>query len=545
MLALAAHLDLLDGFLPRLITQIDRDPHSPTYGSCDRGFWMYRLHDFDSGVLQQASLTLAALVSLAEGGAFEGAKNLDAADAPYWRALALAVNRRNVRLLQAGGGYFDEYYPGERSFPATVFGAYSTLKSALLLGQREIVDHPGLLRTAEALVVRQPSPAANQDIAAAAFLALYGQARDWRRAAVVRTVDRLIRNADGTVRCIEYGGVDLGYATVSLNFLAAMVADDSHDAKDVMLQLGRFVGEFVSPQGRLGGEFPSRATAYFLPFGAVVASGADAALAARLGRLEPAAGCAHLDDRYLMHYCLPSIACAALRLFEHGSPRAAETAAAPASWRVVDYRDRGLLAVRRDGDDPRALFIGLNKGGTLQAETATGTLIDCGWRVTRGDETYATCVLDGTPKFEVHTPTDGDVVVTVTAPFARYRTLVASAAKTVILRTIRVLGPTFNTYFKSRLIQNAVPLPGVTLHRRIRLDRQNDRLEIEDRIDGLQPGDLLTPAPAASLRLVPSAKFYQRGEAAAFLRAAEAERETTVKRGFALATLRSAGADEP
>ena len=42
---------------------------------------------------------------------------------------------------------------------------------------------------------------------------------------------------------------------------------------------------------------------------------------------------------------------------------------------------------------------------------------------------------------------------------------------------------------------------------------------IEDEIRGLGAGDVLGVSPASSLRLVPSARFWQRGEEEAYLRA--------------------------
>ncbi len=50
--------------LPRVLTQIDRDPDSPTYGCCDRNYWHYKIRDFSSAILQQSGLVLAKLYRL-------------------------------------------------------------------------------------------------------------------------------------------------------------------------------------------------------------------------------------------------------------------------------------------------------------------------------------------------------------------------------------------------------------------------------------------------------------------------------------------------
>ena len=46
---------------PRILSQIDRDPNSPTYGCCDRNFWHYKIRDFPSAILQQSGYGLALL----------------------------------------------------------------------------------------------------------------------------------------------------------------------------------------------------------------------------------------------------------------------------------------------------------------------------------------------------------------------------------------------------------------------------------------------------------------------------------------------------
>ena len=38
--------------LPLVLTQIDRDRHSKTYGCCDRNFWHLKIRDFPSAILQ-------------------------------------------------------------------------------------------------------------------------------------------------------------------------------------------------------------------------------------------------------------------------------------------------------------------------------------------------------------------------------------------------------------------------------------------------------------------------------------------------------------
>jgi hypothetical protein len=508
--------------------QVDRDPDAPTWGSADRGFWMYRLHDFDSGVLQQMPLTLAAAVRLADAGALDGARWMRPEFAGYWREIAAGISRRTVRLLERNG-FLDEYYPGERSYPGTVFTAYATLKAASLLDLRDVIASRGLRRTYAAFLERPPSPAANQDAAAAAFLGLFAHLTGDRREEAGRRIDALLDGPDGQGKFLEYGGMDLGYATVTLNSLACLHQDGAHPVGDRLIALAEALGRTASPFGRLGGEFASRSTTYFLPYGVRVALRCvDAGSpAAPLARLDVEGMIAKLDDRYLGHYAAPSLALAALDAVAHP----AAPAPPPSSeWRTEsDGEDSGIL-VRRTSRS--VAMVGLRKGGTLQVETAAVVTIDCGYRIQRAGRSYATAVLGGSTA-EVAS-VGGSTEIFINAPFLRYRALVASPLKTVVLRILRLLGPALNTYFKKRLITAPVALEGVRLVRRITIE--SGRIQVVDRMTGLRPGDLLRTAPAVSPRLVPSARFHQAGEETAGLGAPVAAvggiaaRETTIPR---------------
>ena len=45
--------------IPKILTLLDRNVHSPTYGCFDRNFWHYKIIDFPSGMAQEFVLPLA------------------------------------------------------------------------------------------------------------------------------------------------------------------------------------------------------------------------------------------------------------------------------------------------------------------------------------------------------------------------------------------------------------------------------------------------------------------------------------------------------
>jgi hypothetical protein len=507
-------IQALDRVYPRLISQIDRDPDSPTFGSCDRHFWMYKLNDFDSGVLQQCSLTFAALDALADEDEaevnFKDCQYLEIGQRAYWKALAEAINNRTVSLLSSKG-WLDEYYPGEQSFPATVFASYATLKSAKMLGQKHIIESPIFEQTAFKILNSPASKASNQNVAGAAFLWLYSKELNWR---VLETQNRIQEwiGVDGENPFLEYGGRDLGYSTVTLNYLAHNVLDGNKYASPALIKLAKFVSDFTTSAGLLGGEFAARSTTYFLPFGLIAGARQDGVLAESVSRLNMQSVLDKLDDRYLFHYYLPSLAMSCLSLAKYGVP-VKEGSTTSKKWEFHDYQNQGLVGFR---NKKTSVFVGLNKGGSFQVSTASEFAENCGYRIKRNNKVFENCVLEENPKYEL-TQNEKEVRIVIQSSFKRYRVLVASPLKTIVLRLVRIAGPLLNTYFKKRFITSPLTLSGPTLIRKIKINIDERLMTVEDQVKGLSWGDLLYKAPISSFRLVPSGKLYLKGEEIAFL----------------------------
>ena len=50
--------------IPKILTLLDRNIHSPTYGCFDRNFWHYKIIDFPSGMAQEFVLPLTLAYNL-------------------------------------------------------------------------------------------------------------------------------------------------------------------------------------------------------------------------------------------------------------------------------------------------------------------------------------------------------------------------------------------------------------------------------------------------------------------------------------------------
>ncbi len=268
--------------LPRLLTLIDRNPFSETYGCFDREFWHYRTVDFPCGMSQEMCLPLA----LAYAHPFP--------HNPYYknerlRALVEASISFARRSSHADGSC-DDYFPYERALGALVFSTYAMTESCLQLGleRKEFTDF-FRLRGDWLRNHNETGQLANHQAFAA--LALYN--------IFLITGDPVYRDASDAFRDLtlswqhpegwfqEYEGADPGYHSCSIAFLAKLW-QKSKDEK-LIEPLGRaieFAQYFMHPDGSYAGEYGSRNTYHFYPHGFEV-----------MAPLFPAAG--RIADTYL------------------------------------------------------------------------------------------------------------------------------------------------------------------------------------------------------------------------------------------------------
>ena len=112
--------------IPRLLSLEDRNPFSPTFGCCNREYWLCRSTDFPSSIAQFGihALALAWKYDMPGNIYFRNPKILDwtIAGIDYWMK------------IQKHDGSFDEFYPNERGWAGpTGFLLYSMIDSYRLL----------------------------------------------------------------------------------------------------------------------------------------------------------------------------------------------------------------------------------------------------------------------------------------------------------------------------------------------------------------------------------------------------------------------------
>ncbi len=288
--------------LPRILTQICRDPDSSEYGSCDRNWWHYKIRDFSSIILQQAGYTLFCASELPEYKDKQNAlRELAKASCIFW-------NKQAIRFRA-----FEEYYPWEEGYPPV---AFSTLTVCKLVSENVVsldLVLPGIRKAAKQLLNRFEAKASNQQLAGTAALC-------WIKKIAPELIDE--KTLEGIISKIlsgqveegwfpEYGGPDLGYLSVSIDCLW-----DAFDATDDVRFLNsakralKFIDVFSNLPTPGLGMHNARNTDYVVPYGITcflhISETYDIAsniLNRYFGQLDPVKHFLFaIDDRYYSHY---------------------------------------------------------------------------------------------------------------------------------------------------------------------------------------------------------------------------------------------------
>jgi hypothetical protein len=294
---------------PRLLGALNRNSLSRQFGSFDRGYWHYRTHVISCARLQEGALTLAYLfLHNFEGNQFHrDPRLLDWIEA----ALSYAVK------LQHSNGAFDEWYPNEKSLVATAF-VTNALAETVLLFRREgmaLACEDRVRRcignAAKWLAGRQERLVYNQSAGALCALSAAAEVVEddkWLAIARQRAADLVSNQTDEGWWC-EYGGPDIGYLSLHLDYLAKYFERARDElVRPAIVRALEFISHFIHPDCSAGGEYMSRNTEYLIPSGFVRLSRlgfADARLPAaaahRALRTQSGVTPRSLDERYLCY----------------------------------------------------------------------------------------------------------------------------------------------------------------------------------------------------------------------------------------------------
>ena len=507
----------LDAAIPALLSHADRDARSPTYGLFDRRYWAWSFSDMPAPRAQEAVLPLAVAY---QGGAYRGRAELRA-----WIGAGIDAW---ARLAHADGS-LDEAYPSERSWGATAFTACAVAETLELVGAElePAVRARGieaLARAARFLADHEETHGtlSNHLAAGAAALALARRLTGETAfdAAADLLFDRISRAASPEGGLREYAGVDPGYQSHALGYLAIYAGERAPSHTTPLLSRAvELLAWTMGPDGALAGEIGSRDTAFFFPSGVerlaaslpLAGALASRARAAVRGRRVPGLG--EMDA-------------------PNWIPMLASYARAHRAWRALD----DVSALPADGEGERWMpgagllarntaryhaLVAADKGGVVSALGRDGTsFVASGWAT--GD---ATSQWMGA---EVEAPQDG--VIRVVTPFRVRRDRAPGVGEHLGLRLASTtLGRTalgaraIKGLLVHRLVDREVRAP-LRLDRTILLSR--DAIEIRDRVtwEDERPADLAPVERITSIHMG-SARYFQPRELAPRAPTTTAERE--------------------
>jgi hypothetical protein len=512
--------------VPRLLSLEDRNPFSPTYGCCNREYWLCRSTDFPNAICQFGihAQALAWAHPMPGNIYHQHPKILDwtLAGIDYW----MKIQKRD--------GSFDEFYPNEHGWAGpTGFLLYAMCDSYNLLGDAfpdamkprffDAVDKAGRY------LAKWDEPGVLANHHAMAVLPVFEAARllDSRELwnGYQAKLDEFYTYCDPEGWCLEYDGADPGYLSATVSFLGKIWKHREryervkNDAKmrEAMERAVGFCAYFAYPNGHYAGTAGSRQTLHFYPHGfellapelPLAGAVADAMLAGlRDGALVPPA---IQGDRYYQ-YRVPEFL---LSYIDYGKRSYRSDADRPR----LPYEDdpfekhfpNGRFFIRKT---PRTyLVVNLAKGGIVKQfdlESRKLTFNDCGTFAELEDGRLVTSQwIDPDYETRVEPPELEIAGTTHVVPVKLFTPI-----KFIVFRLV-MLAVGWNTRLAyemkgliRRLLMTRAKTMPVRFHRRIRLD--GDALTVIDEIaleavyvKRIIIGDELP------LRYVPQSRYFQ------------------------------------
>lgn len=342
--------------IPKILTLLDRNQHSATYGCFDRNFWHYKIIDFPSGMAQEFVWPLALVY------------HTNLPDNPYYQQ-PIIKDWVEAAILYAAtsahaDGSCDDYFPFERASGAAAFSLLAAIESynLLQLNNQKILDF--FARRANWLSHHQESGRlTNHHALIVLCLELLSRLLNtdkWQMAKTQRLAQVLSwQSQEGWFQ--EYEGFDPGYHTLTISCLAKiyqLIPDEK--IKQSLIKAVELAHNFIHPDGSYGGEYASRNTYNFFPHGfELVGAWLPEALQINdrfLQGLKKGLGPCYADDHIIGHHTWNYLL--AWQDFVENRP--------PLQPRLMGrfWLQEAQIMIERRGE--MELYIGLNKGGVFK-----------------------------------------------------------------------------------------------------------------------------------------------------------------------------------
>ena len=364
------YLDKSLSQIPRILTSMDRNSSSPSYGCCHRDYWLYKTSDFPDAVRQFGLHALAIVYkNKLPGNIYYKNKNI-----LNW----IIAGLKFWSLIQHKDGSFDEFYPNERGWVGpTAFTTFSSIEALNLIyddvDDRDLVIIKNTIKKSCDFIIKGESEEdhlANHH--AMACLAVWKSYKLLGDKKILIGYESLWKNFltycdldEGWSR--EYDGIDPGYLSATISFLGK-IYQDNRDPRilDICKKSIEMCGYFVYPNGFYAGSMGSRNTQHFYPHGFEI-FGKDVSISSSIAnKMLGALGENKLvppeimSDRYLF-YRVPELLQCYIDYFERPKdilPVPYETS------NISKYFPNAKINIQSNSD--RYLIINLAKGGVVK-----------------------------------------------------------------------------------------------------------------------------------------------------------------------------------
>jgi hypothetical protein len=253
--------------LPRLLSLLDRNPSSPSYGCFDKDYWHFKTKDFASSAEQMSVLTLSLLYK----NKFEDNEFYDNPICLQW----IKAGIQFLAKIQHSDGSFDEWYPNERGWAGpTSYIVYCLSETYHLLGDELGTEKNRLneiLFSASLHLSRRDESDVLANHIAITLSALASVQRIFSDSIFKESYEKFRGYfLDHTVDegwSLEYDGLDVGYNLASISFLSRIpwILEDQALSEYIKKSFN-LLKYFCFPGGSFGGNLGSRHTLHFYPF---------------------------------------------------------------------------------------------------------------------------------------------------------------------------------------------------------------------------------------------------------------------------------------
>ncbi len=298
------YFDALLPNIPRILSQINPNLSSQTFGCCERYYWHNNVTAIANARFQEAVLTLALVY---QHGPTEYKDN------PYLLRLINGTIGFWLKIQESDGS-FNEWYEHEGSYVATAFSTYAVSEAVLLLGKEKIENVEAVLsalvKASFWLGCRSQKSVYNQQ--SGALIAIYNTyllTKNDELKKIVQNHEQLISSCQTSEGWfLEYGGPDIGYLSLTVDYLAKYYQKSgSALIEQVLTKALEFLAQFIHSDGTSGGAYASRETEFLIAHGVelLAAKNKNAAFIAAVIRRNLAEDRGvtpfSLDDRYLIY----------------------------------------------------------------------------------------------------------------------------------------------------------------------------------------------------------------------------------------------------